>query len=68
MFLLVREGGDFLDRGGGADAEFFLDLARGGFGVGLAGVDVAGGAGVPLQGMRVLPAGTALEEEGRRVR
>ena len=42
------ERGDFFDGGGGADAEFFLDFARGGFGVGLAGVDVSGGAGVPL--------------------
>ena len=48
---------------GGVDAQLLANLAGGGGGVGLAGVHVAGGAGVPEAGVFILPERAFLQEE-----
>ena len=56
--------GDFSQTGeGGRDAEFFFGFSKGGGGVGFAGFEVAGGAGVPFGGLAIFPRGTFLQEQ-----
>ena len=54
---------DFLGRGLGGDAHFLVKLADGGGFVGLAGVEVAGNAGVPQAGAHVFEERAFLEKK-----